>query len=30
MTVDEMRAYTLHVVSQEVKLLTAVPWGPHP
>ena len=29
MTVDEM-TYTLHVVSQEVKLLTAVPWGPHP
>jgi hypothetical protein len=30
MTVYEMRTYTLHVVSQEVKLLTAAPWGPHP
>jgi hypothetical protein len=30
MTVYEMRTYTLHVVSQEVKLLTATPWGPHP
>jgi hypothetical protein len=29
MTVYEMRTYTLHV-SQEVKLLTAAPWGPHP
>ena len=40
MTVYEMRPCTLHVgkmaeavklcASQEVKLLTAAPWGPHP
>ena len=39
MTVYEMRTYTLHVgrmaeavklASQEVKLLTAAPWGPQP
>ena len=36
MAVYEMRTYTLQVgkmglvLSQEVKLLTAAPWGPHP
>jgi hypothetical protein len=40
MTVYEMRTYTLQVgkmvrrsssiATQEVKLLTAAPWGPHP